>query len=196
MGSSGREDQLALRARVEAVKARTAQRQQQVEGRRAARKVQAAAAPKAEVPSFALAPEEKVRKERTLNSTDVMEWFRAALHKLYGAALVLPEGRSWWTNREKSISLGLLRKYGATRLRATIEYFVATWPQRVELNEGRTTGMPTFRLMAAMREHIFNEASGAIPMERWGDRSKKAPKQRGEYDPTQEPKRGIGWDDD
>lgn len=203
MESSGRLSLQVLRKRQRDASARTLKAQQQVAERRTERKQKVTAAKKpeevrAEVPSFELSPSEgKARKDRPLNSTDVMGWFREALQKLYGDALVLPVEKRWWTTADRSMALGLLKKYGATRLRATIEYFVATWPQRLALNEGRTTGIPTLRLLVAMREHIFNEASGAIPMGKYGKGNKKKdPKRRGEYDPAAEPKRGIGWDDD
>lgn len=202
--SSGRVSLLRLRERAQAAQERTERAQQKVaarKGRRKAEEAQQAAVAPPEVPSFALEPEPSSKRGKSLNSTDVMGWFRGALQQLYGAQLALPEGRAWWTQRDRAVALALLKKWGPERLRTAIEYFVATWPQRLALNEGRTTGMPTLRLFAALREQVFNEAAGTIPMVKFtggkgasGTR-REAARQRGEWQGSV-PQRGIGWDDD
>lgn len=203
MGSpSGRECLLRLRDRVRAAQERTAQAQEKRAKKQAKRQQEKAAKP--EVPTFALEPEGP-KKKRPLNSTDVMEWFRAALLRLYGAQAAVPEGNKWWTQRERKHALVLLQKWGPDRLRKAIDYFVDSWPQRVALNQGLTTGMPGLRLFVAMGDQIFGEASGAILMEkhpalRAGKRGsqtarREAARTKGEWK-GEVPKRGVGWDDE
>jgi hypothetical protein len=192
--ASGREGLLALRARVERAKARTKGAKQEVTERRLIRKVQEAAVPKPEVPSFSLAlTNDGQPKKRPITCKDVRRWFREGLRRLYGDKFAMPPEDEWWTVHEMALAKKLLKQFDPALVEKAVAHFCSTWDQRVEAAEGRLGGIPGVGLLWKIRERVFAEVQGvaSVPVKPKEGRKRKD-KNSDEYRPPKKPM-DVGW---
>lgn len=135
-----------------------------------------------------------------INSTKVEDWFREALHRLYGDKLELPQRGQWWEGKEYKNVKRLLKKHGPERLKRAIFYLCETWPERLEKADGFLGGTPSINYLQANGARIFSEMDGVTPIRDFRKTSSKRSKVTGakkgkdvdEYRPPEKPI-GVGW---
>lgn len=152
----------------------------------------------------------KRRSDGTPNWFFVQEWFIDGIYRNNRKWFVVEPGKDWnatsqtlWVWAEKNCAERLLAHYGEEIVKKTVAWFCDNWQGIIDQSHGRLGGAPNIKMLWAMRDKYFVEASEGKVYERAksikdakAERRKKKKHMVGEHDPDAEAKMPlVGWGD-